>query len=100
MTEMKKAGPCGCALSETMFKLRAATLRAESLAEKAKMQAREAMAELMDENPELTYVSAAAAFQNLAKVEGSHADYMAAHNAMSGILKACNTAPPGSTERR
>lgn len=96
----KNAGPCACKLSETMFKLRAATARAEKLADDAKREAREALAELMADNHSLRYIEAASVFQELNKVSGCHADYMAAHNAMLPILETCNTEPPSSTERR
>ncbi len=96
----KKPGACLCKLSETMFKLRASTARSEKLAEQARDDAREALAELMADNPDLTYVEAADVFTALHRVAGVHASYMAAHKACLPILEACNTEPPGSTERR
>jgi hypothetical protein len=100
MTEKKKPGACVCKLSETMFKLRAATARVERIADDAKKEARQAMDELMAENPGLRYIEAAEVFQALNKVSGVHADYMAAHKACLPILDQCDTEPPANAERR
>jgi hypothetical protein len=83
-----------------MFKLRAASDRVDDLTARAKADAKEALAELMADNPGLTYVEAAPVFEALARLGGTHAAYMTAHHAMLPILTACNTEPPGSTERR
>ena len=100
MTDKKKPSDCLCKASGTLFKLRAATARVEKLADQAKEEIRDALTELMAENPDLMYLDAADIFKNLNEAAGCHAAYMLAHKACLPILDACNTEPPGSTERR
>jgi hypothetical protein len=97
---MKQPGPCACKLSEKMFKLKASSAKTASLAREIEPLAKDALDEMMAANPELRFVSAWQAFEGLAEVIGVEASYMKAHSGMSDILDACDTAPPGSTERR